>query len=247
MKKILHGHHAGQIRKHDNAIIGAGFGGRISQRRHALRIIQEIVKPFDARSGRCAGGALGNRIDTNAVGFAQVVTKTTGDGFQQGFGIGHIVVIRENPLSGDIGQGQDGGAFGQRVGRHSGPHGTVKRHGRYVQGFVIEFVIEIGIGLAFADIGGHPDGMQDKINGPAQEFNRLGEQGFEVGIHRCIRGDDCRAAALGEFVDLAHAQCNGCVGENKTSSFRVSLFGDFPSDGLLIEGAKDDASFALQQ
>ena len=83
MIEVLHGHHTGEIRKHQDAIIRAGFRRGIAQRGHLVRIVEKFIKTFHTAAGCGFGRRLRDGIHAYVVALAEMVAKATGEIFKR--------------------------------------------------------------------------------------------------------------------------------------------------------------------
>ena len=78
---------------------------------------------------------------------------------------------------------------------NGGLQGLVQADGADVKGLFEVAVVEAGVVLAFAHVGGHADGVQNKVDLPAKVFHGAFERGLEVFYAGGVCGDHGGIAA----------------------------------------------------
>ena len=119
--------------------------------------------------------------------------------------------------------------------------------GRHIEGFVVVLVLQLVVFNALADVGRHPDGVQHEVELSAQLLHRLVHQVLQVSNVRGIGWNDLRIALPGKLIHCSHAYGNGCIGEYELGTLFMRLLSDFPGDGLVVQGTKDQPLFSFKQ
>ena len=176
-----------------------------------------------------------------------MVAKTAGHTFQQCLGICHFIVIRENPLSCNIAEGNNASPLIQGIHVPGGTQNTVQRHGRNIKGFLVEPIIKFGIALSFSEVEAHADVVKNKVDSTAKMLHALREEIFKIVHVGHICSDNGCIDLLRQFIDLTHSQCNGSVGQYDFCTLRMAGKRCFPGNGLLIQCAKNDSFFSFEQ
>ena len=247
VEEVLHGHLSGEVGEHHHRVVGTLLGSGVAQWRHLVGEVHEVLHAFHAIAGRGGRGTLGDSVDAHVLLAAIDVAKTAGDAFQKAFGIGHVVVAEEGALSSHIGQSDNRGIFVEGIELFGHLQHLVKRDGTDVERLRKVVVVQIVVRTLLTYVEAHADGMEDEVNLSAEQTLALGEYLFQVFHTGGIGRDDRCVELFGEGVERAHAQGNGGVGERDAGTFFHSLDGYFPSDGLFVKRAEDDATLTFQE
>lgn len=166
--------------------------------------------------------------------FSVPVTEVSYYAFQEGFGVCHIVVFGEDALCGDVGECEDGGAFGECVQLPGVLKQSVQGDGGDFQGFLVEVVVNLWVFAFFSDVHGHGDGVEDPVEWSARVFHSLLEEVVDVFIASQVCGDEGCVELFCQLTDFSHTCGKSGVGEDDACSPVVCGFGDVPGNGLFV-------------
>ena len=107
-----------------------------------------------------------------------------------------------------------------------------------------EVVVEVGVGTALADVDGHSNAVQDKVNFTTEMVHGSLNQVLKFLEARGVGTNDRRARLFSKSIDFAHAHRHGGIRKHELSALCVALFGDLPGNGVAVEGSEDDALFS---
>ena len=80
------------------------------------------------------------------------IPKTPGNGFKQGFGIGHVVIPHKGSLGGHIGEGHHGSPFRNGIMLPGKQQDLMERKGGNIKGFKEIFIVQGIVGQSLANI-----------------------------------------------------------------------------------------------
>jgi len=179
---------------------------------------------------------------------AVVVPEAARDALEEALRIGHVAVVRENPLRGDVRERDDAAPFVERIEVLRHRERLVQADGTHVERGLQPAVVDVGVVLALAHVRAHADAVQDKIDLPSKMLHRPFKQRSQILDAGGIRGNDGSAADLGgEVVNFAHPHGHRGVREDDFSALRMGLQRGFPRDALVVQGTEDDAFFAFEE
>ena len=174
------------------------------------------------------------------------VTKATGNTFEHTFGISHVVIAEERALRSDVCKGNNRSPLAYCVQLFGYLKHFVKRNGRNVKGLLQIVVVEVVVGAVLTNVGAHCNGVEYKIYFSTQFLLCFCKHILQVGNVCGVSGDDWSVKLLAKFVKATHTQSCGGIAECYSCSFFYCLYGNFPSDRLIVESSKDDATLAFQ-
>ncbi len=248
MEEVLHGHVPGQITEQRDAIIGTSQSIRIAERRHRFAVRHELVEALDATPCRGDGRALTHGIHADLLCHAVVVPEAAGDALEQALRVGHVSVIRENPLRRDVRQRHNTAPFvdGIEVFRHG--QCFVQTDRAHVQRGLQPVVIDVRVMLALPHVRAHANAVQDEVDFSAEVLHGAFEQLRQI-LDACgIRRDDWSIAnLLGKVMDFPHPHRHRGVRQHDFSALSVRLQRGFPSNALVVEGSENDALLAFEE
>nr|GFD41042.1 hypothetical protein [Tanacetum cinerariifolium] len=142
----------------------AGFGGGVAEGGHFVGIAVKGVEAADAGASRGFGGRLRNGIHAHLFEVAQALAVAAGNAFEHGLGLRHIGVVEEGALSGDVAEGHHATPLVEGVLLFGHGQHLVQAQGRHIERLLEEFVVEVAVALALADVGAHANGVQQKVD-----------------------------------------------------------------------------------
>ena len=80
-------------------------------------------------------------------------------------------------------------------------------------------------------------------------IGRLGltEQRVQIFFAGCVRPDDLGARFVGKLIESAQSFGNRGIGQDEFSAFAMDRLSDFPCDTAVVEGAKNDTFFSVEE
>src|SRR5690606_41688812 len=99
------------------------------------------------------------------------ISKTTGNGFQIGLIVRHIVIIREGPLCGHIGERHYTSPFVHGICLIEALHDLMEGEGGYVPTLCRNIVLLVRIGPSLANIYGRADSIRHKLQFAARSLH----------------------------------------------------------------------------
>ena len=121
-------------------------------------------------------------------------------------------------------------------------------NGTHVERGLQELVVDVGVVLAFAHVGAHPNAVQNEVNLSTKVLHGPLEQRLQVFFVRGVRGNHRSVAAkLGQVVDFTHAHGHRCVGQHNFSALCVGFQRHFPGDGHVVQGTEYNAFFSFEK
>ncbi len=203
------------------------------------------VEAGDAAASARPRRTLADGVDADAA-LAEPVAEGADDAFEEGLRIAHLGVLREDPLRADVRERDDGTAVGEGVLRESRLHDPVERDGRDVERLEVPVVVEVFVGPVLPHVDAHADRVNDEINGAMLGLH-LVEERFDLVVFLRVGVDDRAPGQLGEGVDIAEAFRDGRIRKGERGPLAVARRRDLPREAALVEGAEDDAVFALEE
>ena len=218
-------------------------GGVFLQGREGPALRDHAAAVLNARQRKRADGAGRDGVAANALG-AKVAGYVAGGGFERRLGHAHHIVVGDDALGAQIGEGDQRAAvrhqlFSAAGAIDEGIGGNVHRAQEVLPRGVLDE------GPAQLVLVGKGDGVDQKIEGPHFLF-----QGGEGRIHRGVIGDFAGHEGLDPdgFAQGPDALFHGVeIGKGELRALRGQLAGYGPGDGVVIGHAHDEALLALHQ
>ncbi|MNT05268.1 hypothetical protein D3C72_1398830 [compost metagenome] len=236
---------AAQVRAQPQGGAGDAFHrGLFLDQRELRRLGVQAAPARDPGQAKGAHRARRDGVDADVLR-TQVARDVAGRGFQGGLGHAHGVVVGDDPLGPEVGQGDHRAAVGHQFRRALGH--VDEAEGRDVHGqqeAVAGGVVDEGaLQLVLVGEGHRVDDEVDR----AELFFQL----FEGLVHRGVVGDVGLDQQLGAdaFGQGTHAALKAFaeVGEGQLGALGGQLRGDAPGDGTGVRDPHDQALLALHQ
>ena len=175
---------------------------------------------------------------------AELGGKVTDGGFKGGLGGAHDVVVGEDLVGAEVGEGEDAAAIGHEGGGGAGEgdervDADVMRNAE---------VFTLGVENGVLDVGREADGVDEDVDGAVGGFE-LGEDGFDLVVVGYVALEGSCGLTLGggklggEGFGFA-LEAFGLVADGEGGAGFGELLCDGPGDGALVGEAEDDGDFA---